>query len=41
MNKILNKFLSAGIKIMTEMYLLEPGFTHSASVLFTKNKERI
>ena len=41
MNKILNKFLLAGIKIMPEMHLLEPGFTYSASVSFTKNKERI
>ena len=30
MNEIVNNFLSAGDKFMTEMYLKQPGFTYSA-----------
>ena len=29
-NKIINKFLLAGIKFMLEMHLRQPGFTYSA-----------
>ena len=29
MNKIINKFLVAGDKIMSEMHLRQPGFTYS------------
>ena len=41
MNKIVNKFLLAGEKFMSEIYLTQPGFVYSARGLFTKNKERI
>ena len=41
MNKIVNKILLAGDKSMPEMHLRQPGFTYSACVPFTKNKERI
>ena len=41
MNDIANKFLLAGDKFMPEMHLRQPGFTYSACVPFTKNKERI
>ena len=41
MNKIVNKFLLSGDKIMPEMHLKQHGFTYSACGLFTKNKERI
>ena len=41
MNEIVNKFLLAGDKYMSEMHLKQPGFTHSACGPFTKNKERI
>ena len=41
MNKVLNKFLLAGDKLISEMNLREPGFTYSACGPFTKNKERI
>ena len=41
MNEIINKFLLAGDKFMPEMHLKQPGFTYSACVPFTKNKERI
>ena len=40
MNEIVNKFLLAGDKFMSEMHLKQPGFTYSASGPFTKNKER-
>ena len=33
-------FLLAGDKFITETYLKQPGFTHSAYELFTKNKVR-
>ena len=38
MNEIVNRFLLAGDKFMTEMHLR---FTYSAFGAFTKNKERI
>ena len=38
---IINKFLLAGDKFMSEMHLKQPGFTYSASGPFTKNKERL
>ena len=42
MNKIVNKFLSAGDKFMLEIHLKQPGFTYSAcGPPFTKNKEGI
>ena len=41
MNEIVNKFLLAGDKFMTETHLRQPGFTCSASGPFTTNKERI
>ena len=41
MNELVNKFLLSGDKFMPEMHLKQPGFTHSACGLFTKNKERI
>ena len=40
-NEIVNKFLLAGDKFMSEMHLKQPGFTYSACGPFTKNKERI
>ena len=41
MNEIVNNFLLAGDKLMTEMHLKQPGFTYSDYGPFTKNKERI
>ena len=41
MNKIINKFLLAGNKLMPEIHLRWPGFTFNACVPFTNNKERI
>ena len=41
MNEILNKFLLAGHKFMTEVHLRQPGFTYSACGPITKNKEQI
>ena len=41
MNEIANKFLLVRDKFMPEMYLKQPGFTHSACGLFTKNIEII
>ena len=41
MNEIVNKFLLAGDKFMSEMHLKQPAFTYSAYGPFTKNKERI
>ena len=38
---IINKFLLAGDKLMTEIHLRQPQFTYSACGPFTKNKERI
>ena len=41
MNEIVNRFLLVGDKFMQEMHSKQPGFTYSACVPFTKNKERI
>ena len=41
MNEIINKFLLAGDKCMSEMDLRQPGFTYSACGSFNKNKKRI
>ena len=41
MNEIVNIFLLAADKFMSEMHLKQPGFTYSACGPFTKNKERI
>ena len=41
MDEIVNKFLLAGDKFMSEMHLTQTGFTYSACGPFTKNKERI
>ena len=41
MIEIVNKFLMVGDKFMPKMHLKQPGFTYSACVSFTKNKERI
>ena len=41
MNEIVNKFLLAGNKFMSEMHLKQPGFTHSVCGPITKTKERI
>ena len=41
MNEIVNKFLLARNKFMSEMHLKQPGFTYSACGPFTKNRERI
>ena len=41
MNEIMNKFLLVGDNFMPEIHLKQLGFTYSASVPFTKNKERI
>ena len=38
---MVNKLLLAGDKFMPQMQLKQPGFTYSACVPFTKNKERI
>ena len=38
---IINKFLLAGDKFMSEMHLRQPGFTYSACGPFNKNKKRI
>ena len=41
MNEIVNKFLLAGDKFLTYMYLRQPGFTYSACRLFTLKKEKL
>ena len=41
MYEIFKKFLKAADKFMPEMHLKNPGFSNSAPVPFTKNKERI
>ena len=41
MNDIINKFLLAGDKFLSEMHLRQPEFIYSACGPFTKNKERI
>ena len=41
MNAIINKFLLAGDRFMSEMRLKQPHFTYSACGPFTRNKGRI
>ena len=41
MNKIINKFLLTGDKFMPELNQRQPGFTYSASEIFTKHPKRI
>ena len=41
MNEIVNEFLLAGDKFMSEMHLRQPGFTYSVCGPFTRDKERI
>ena len=41
MNNIINKFLLAGDKVMTEMHLRQPQFVYSACSPLTRHKERI
>ena len=41
MNDIINKFLLAADKFLSEMHLRQRGFTYSACRPFTKSKERI
>ena len=41
MDEIVNKILLVGGKFILEMHLKQRGFTYSACVPFTKNKERI
>ena len=41
MGQIINKFLLAGDKFMSEMHLRQPQFTYSACGPFTKHKQRI
>ena len=41
MIEIVNKFWLAWDKFISEMYLIQPGFTYCACGPFTKNKERI
>ena len=40
MNEIVNKFLLAGDKIISEMHLRQPGFTYSAYRPFKMKKQR-
>ena len=41
MNNIINKFLLAGDKFMSEMHLRRPQFVYSGCGPFTRHKERI
>ena len=41
MNNVINKFLLAGDKFMSEINLRKPQFVYSTSGSFTRNKERI
>ena len=41
MKEIVNKFLLAGDKFMSEIHLKQPGFTYNACEPFTKKKERV
>ena len=41
MNEIVNKFLLAGDKFMSEIHLRQTGFTYSTCGPFAKNRERI
>ena len=40
MNEIVNKFLLAGDKFMSEMHLRQPGFRYSACEPFTKKQRK-
>ena len=40
MNEIVNKFLLAGDKVMSEIHLRQHGFTYNACRPLKKNKER-
>ena len=40
MKEIVNKFLLAGDKFMSEMHLKQPGFTYNACEPFTKKKRK-
>ena len=40
MNKIISKFLLTGDKLMSELYLKQPGFTYSTCGSFTKHCEK-
>ena len=41
MNNVINKFLLAGDKCMSEMHLRQPQFVYSECGPFTRHKERI
>ena len=41
MNKVVNNFLLAGKKFMSETHLRKPEFTYSAGGPITKSKERV
>ena len=41
MNKIINRFLLTGDKLIPEMNLKQPRFRYSVCGPFTKNKERV
>ena len=41
MNEVINKFLLAGDKFMSERHLKKHGFTYSSCGPFTKNEKRI
>ena len=41
MNKVIDKFLLAGDKFMSELHLRQPGFTDSGCRSFTKYHKRI
>ena len=41
MDNIINKFLLAGDKFMSDMHLRQPQFVNSACDPFTRHKERI
>ena len=41
MNNVINKFLLAGDKFMSEIHLRQPQLTYSACGPFTKHKQRI
>ena len=41
MNNVINKFLLAGDKFMSDMHLRQPQFVYSACGPFTRHKERI
>ena len=41
MNNIINKFLLAGDKLMSEMHLRQPQFVYSACGPFTRHKKEL